>query len=292
MIEALIFHKIGHYLQWWLSKEKPRTTFGRNRYFFEMGGVLMNFGLAVFIVLLTTFMTKDRYLLNENAIYGIRCSELAKEIGFRDGDKIISINGENIEYFSDNVPKIMQYEASQVLVKRDPDTILISISDKAERFALIDNPQIFIDHKIFFTPKLCPDSIVDISSNCLIYTEKRRGFKNVVITFEQMFKAIKYLVMPQKPERLGGFISVNINNFIDRLQLFALNSLMVGLINLIPLPGLDAGNAMIVRIEQSKKRTFNKRKLRIIRIVCSILVVVGFLLYMGIIHQLVDKLLG
>ena len=71
----------------------------------------------------------------ENLNYGIECSDLAKEIGFQNGDKILTIDGVYYENFSDIPEAILISGASEVMVERNGETVSISIpSNLIERF--------------------------------------------------------------------------------------------------------------------------------------------------------------
>ena len=81
------------------------------------------------------FTWGDDYLKTENLKYGIECSDLAKEIGFENGDKILTIDGVYYENFSDIPEAILISGASEVLVDRNGETVSISIpSNIIEQF--------------------------------------------------------------------------------------------------------------------------------------------------------------
>ncbi len=68
-----------------------------------VGGVLVNFLLAFVIYIGILFTWGDSYLPPQNATYGIVCDSLAIEMGFRNGDKIISIDNEAVRDISSGV---------------------------------------------------------------------------------------------------------------------------------------------------------------------------------------------
>jgi regulator of sigma E protease len=66
-----------------------------------IGGVTVNLLLGMLIFGLSLFVYGDKYLPIKEAKYGIVASDLAKEIGFLDGDMIQKINGKEIEKFDE-----------------------------------------------------------------------------------------------------------------------------------------------------------------------------------------------
>ncbi len=84
-----------------------------------IGGVLMNFIAALVIYIGVLFTWGEEYLPAENAKFGIDASQTAEEIGFRDGDKILSVDNKPVDSFYDIVPTIVLEKAETVQVERD-----------------------------------------------------------------------------------------------------------------------------------------------------------------------------
>ncbi|RFP65296.1 RIP metalloprotease RseP [Hymenobacter lapidiphilus] len=66
-----------------------------------LGGIIMNVITGIVIFTLLTFSYGQSYLPASEVRYGIVPSELGKEMGFREGDKIVKINGRPFDDFSD-----------------------------------------------------------------------------------------------------------------------------------------------------------------------------------------------
>jgi len=110
----------------WEFRAKPAWQ----RLIIMLGGVTVNLLLGVFIYSLVLFTWGDTYLPNKNVVDGVVCSDFAKEIGFQDGDKIITVDAEEIERFSDIFQDmVLRDESFVVVVERDGDFIDISIGD-------------------------------------------------------------------------------------------------------------------------------------------------------------------
>lgn len=271
IIIALIFHKLGHYFASWITKDKLnelRTQLEWRRIFVEMSGVITNFALAFLIIFVVTLTSKEKYLLNENAIYGIEFSDVLRNIGFENGDKIISINNQKIVRFSDILKSIItDAKDVNVLVQRGVDEKLITITESDKLDIMRNNSTSHI------TPVIRPDSVSDLTVNYLRYNERQQGLMDAFTNFSNSIKmSLSYLSFNQSN---GGFVAIKkVTNIKGYLYLFALSSIFIGFINLIPLPGMDIGNALIALLEKSRKRNFNGRQLKIIRIVCSSLIVI------------------
>jgi membrane-associated protease RseP (regulator of RpoE activity) len=271
IIIALIFHKLGHYCFIWITKVKLnelRTQSDWRRVIVEMGGVITNFVLAFLIIFIITITGKEKYLLNENAIYGVEFSDVLKNIGFENGDKIISINNQKVVLFSDIIKSIIIETGDVKVVIQSGNVeklINISESDKLDIMRSSSTSHI--------TPIIRPDSVSDLKVNYLRYNERQQGIADAFEAFSNSIQiSLSYLSPIQS---ISGFIAIKkASNIKGFFYLLALSSLFIGFVNLIPLPGMDIGNALIALVEKSRKRNFNGRKLKIIRIVGSSLIVI------------------
>jgi regulator of sigma E protease len=107
----------------WEFRSKPAWQ----RLIIMLGGVTVNLLLAMGIYAMILFTWGDDYLKTENAKYGIECSELAKEIGFQNGDKILTVDGVYYESFTELPEAILISGASEVIVERRGDRVSIPI---------------------------------------------------------------------------------------------------------------------------------------------------------------------
>src|SRR6056297_2144050 len=84
----------------WEFRSKPAWQ----RLLIMLGGVTMNFILAILIYASVLFAWGEQYLPNDNVKYGIATDSLAQQIGFQNGDRILSVEGKDVKRFSD-IPK-------------------------------------------------------------------------------------------------------------------------------------------------------------------------------------------
>lgn len=87
-----------------------------------IGGVLVNFILAMVIYAAILFTWGHEYLPYENAKYGFQFSQTLIDNGFHQGDKIISVDGVPVEQRADFVGKVLIDGKRNVVVMRD-DTL-------------------------------------------------------------------------------------------------------------------------------------------------------------------------
>lgn len=84
-----------------------------------IGGVLVNFVLALFIYSMILFAWGQEYITAENVKYGYDFAPIAKEQGFQDGDKIIRVGDKVMDNYKDIVPALLIDNAEKVTVIRD-----------------------------------------------------------------------------------------------------------------------------------------------------------------------------
>jgi len=95
-----------------------------------IGGVLFNLILAAILYSAVLFVWGDQYLPTKNVKYGIVVSETGKEMGLRNGDKIISVDGNEVEDFNRIVSVIILNSAKTVEVKRNEELVTIPIKSE------------------------------------------------------------------------------------------------------------------------------------------------------------------
>jgi membrane-associated protease RseP (regulator of RpoE activity) len=272
---AISVHIIGHLLICWafgINYSVFRSLLSFKRLMIELGGIFANFIVAFIIIIFLGFVTYDSFLANKDAIYGIRCNHLAKEFGFKDGDKILSINGEEIERFNDLEKEIvMSVPNASIDIGRGDSLLNISISEKQIQ-QMITNKS-----NNLFSPLLQSDSLHSFENYPLKLTETRKGLKRSIEIYIDYFSMCKKLFFSlfHKANSVGGYrvispsysvFGVKFVSLETFLYLLSSVSILIGLLNLLPLPGFDVGNFIIALVEKIRKKTFDNKKMRIIRI--------------------------
>lgn len=275
IIIAIIIYILLNLTPKWILKERYNqleNNFNWTIPFIKLSGFVFCFFLAFLLIFGTTKSTKDTYIQNKNAIYGLEFDNTMKEFGFQDSMKIKSINGQEIERVSDILKRIIIESGDiEVSVEKNgiQDKIVLSDSDK---IILMQNHSVYPIVPIMFDSN---------GENEIIQTEKSYGFSEVIERFATLWKQALILINPNPStyKGIGEFVSISkINNVRGYLMVFSLNLIIIGILNLLPLPGFGIGNFVISAIETLRKKLYNKKRKRIIGWI-SIFLVIGFLIF-------------
>ncbi len=133
-----------------------------------VGGVTVNVILGFAIYAMVLFVWGREYLPLENMPYGITANKLMLDEGFRNGDRIVGVEGEEVKTLEDVSLAILISGARKVTVLRDSvkQDILLS-SDVAEK--ILDSKE-----KTLFTPRF-PFIVDSVSKGN--NAEKAGGFR-------------------------------------------------------------------------------------------------------------------
>ncbi len=97
----------------WEFRAKPAWQ----RLIIMLGGIIVNILLAFFIYAMVLFAWGEDKIPMSNLKDGIVADSLAQEFGFKTGDKIISVDGKQIEYYDNLMASVIT--AKQVEVERE-----------------------------------------------------------------------------------------------------------------------------------------------------------------------------
>ncbi|MBQ9204071.1 MAG: RIP metalloprotease RseP [Prevotella sp.] len=106
----------------WEFRTKPAWQ----RLLIMIGGVLVNFLLALFIYSMILFYWGDQYIPVKDMTYGMKFNQEAKSYGFRDGDILIGTEKGAFKEFSANLYRDLS-EAQRVDILRDGQPMSISL---------------------------------------------------------------------------------------------------------------------------------------------------------------------
>ncbi len=337
-----------------------RTKKAWQRFFIMFGGVFYNFILAMVLYGAILHHWGEEYLRNEDAVYGIEVNDLSYEIGFRNGDRILSFDGVPTEDFSQLQVDLVRSQATAATVLRGSDTLTISI-DPTYIPAMLNNPGMFslsfpfvvdgftenspntgsglevgdwfcsVDGKEMF---LVPDIRKELALHKgeEITASVERGSSNVDVsvkvdtvgmigvmldgnpehffnittnrysllesvpagiskTFRTISNYIKELGLIFSPKTeayksVGSFIAIG-RIFPDTWDwyrfwnLCAFLSIMLGVLNLLPIPALDGGHIMFLIVEMLTGRKASERTLEIAENIGMVLLMALMILAFG-----------
>ncbi len=209
---------------WEFRSKKPWQ-----RLFIMLGGIIVNVLLAFIIYSFVLWIWGENKVINSSVKNGIAVGDsVMYKAGFKDGDKIISVNGETIKYFEE-IPKKVLINGKDVVVDRNGEKISLTIpkdllgqlsSKKIDKRGLINlrMPNIVDSMKKEDATKsnaikagiLPNDKIVKLDSQKIEYwndisryVDKLKDSATVAITVLRGDSQIAYNVMLDKDKRFG-----------------------------------------------------------------------------------------
>ncbi|MBR1406049.1 MAG: RIP metalloprotease RseP [Bacteroidales bacterium] len=301
----------------WEFRTKPAWQ----RLLVMAGGVLFNFIFAILMYILVLGIWGTQYLSNdENQIYA---SDLAREMGFRTGDRILSFDDYVPENFGTLQADLARRNVRTARVLRDGDTLTLYI-DQAMLPEILNTPGMFEVAVPFVVDTIPPQSPnwggglqhddriiavdgrpvrfvqdsreilgafadtsltasvlrgadtlalplqVDSLGRALIYAQipgvRTREYNaieaipaGIKMTFSTIGSYLQDLRMVATPstgayKSVGSFIAIGQVfpsqwDWMAFLQLLALLSIMLGVMNLLPIPALDGGHIVFLLYE-------------------------------------------
>ncbi len=109
----------------WEFRAKPAWQ----RLIIMIGGVTVNFLLGLFIYAMLFYVYGEEYLPSQEATYGIYVDSLGREMGLRDGDKILQIGDHPFEKFDSRVliREVVINNADKLVVERNGQSLTLPI---------------------------------------------------------------------------------------------------------------------------------------------------------------------
>jgi regulator of sigma E protease len=146
----------------WEFRSKPAWQ----RLIVMLGGIIVNVIVGIFIFWMLTFKYGETYIPNDQLANGIHPGIIGKEIGLKDGDKILAINGQKIIRFEELIsskvllgsPKLTISRNGQAIDLKVPESVLNSISEHgieefveprivAKRISQVNEPSAVVESK-------------------------------------------------------------------------------------------------------------------------------------------------
>lgn len=96
-----------------------------------VGGVVMNVVFALIIYIGMSYKWGETVLENKDIVYGYTFNSLGQEMGFRNGDRIVDIDGKPATEYLDVLKSILISQPEYVTVDRNGQKIRIDITDES-----------------------------------------------------------------------------------------------------------------------------------------------------------------
>ncbi|MCK9292135.1 MAG: RIP metalloprotease RseP [Bacteroidales bacterium] len=195
-------------------------------------------------------------------------TSVAKDAGLQLGDTIIGINGELFPYFQEFRERIQQYKDQKVEVQviRQYDTLSLAMQ-------LPENGLIGV------YPKSDINDFFELHQKNYSFAKAiPAGMVKTVDGIGNYLKQLRLLFSPQVKayENVGGFIAIG-NIFPAQFhwesfwRLTAFLSIMLAVLNLLPIPALDGGHVMFLIYEIVTRRKPNDRFMEVAQIIGMVL---------------------
>jgi len=240
------------------AKEKGRLFTQKsafNRLAVILMGPIMNFLLAALIFILAFAIFGVPTSTTEEAVLGeVIPEQPAAEAGLRANDRILAINGQEINSWEE-MSELIRANANQEITIRyqrneKVNTINLTpaLSEESERGV------------IGIYPQLVRDNVSLTSSITMGLQQTYQVFKMTIMGFVQMFR-------DSSTEDIGGPIMIASiigqaarTGILNVLNWTAIISINLGIINLLPFPALDGGRLLFIFIEIIRGKAVDPRK--------------------------------
>lgn len=123
----------------WEFRSKPAWQ----RLLIMVGGVLVNFLLALFIYAMVLFTWGDSYYSLHDMTYGMKFNQAAKEIGFRDGDILLRTDEHTLNKFDVDMYRDIA-NASTVTVLRGGKEVTVNLPEDMSLLTMLKSDPVFV----------------------------------------------------------------------------------------------------------------------------------------------------
>jgi regulator of sigma E protease len=197
----------------------------------------------------------------------------AEKAGLLKGDRIISTNNTPVAYWQDFTKSILNSNGNvAVTIERNGETKNITVTPGEDKTIGVSN---FKSHGI------------DVQHKDYTFLESiSKGNSLAIWTLRDYISQFKYVFTKKGATSIGGFIAIgNIFpatwSWLSFWSITAFLSIMLGFMNLLPIPALDGGHVMFTLYEMITGRKPNDKFLEYAQITGFILLIALLLLANG-----------
>jgi regulator of sigma E protease len=123
--ESMDTEQMAQPAQPWEFRSKPAWQ----RLIVMLGGIIVNVIVGILIFWMLTFTKGQNYTVNSKLTDGIAVGNIGKEIGLKNGDRILAINGVKLIKFEDLISSKVLFGDAQLTVLRGDKTLYVTVPD-------------------------------------------------------------------------------------------------------------------------------------------------------------------
>lgn len=213
----------------------------------NFAGPMNNFILGILIFILLFFMQGGVANPSSNAV-SITEGGALQNVGLVTGDKILSVNGQATDTYTD-IATIISQAASEASTA--PSFDLVVEHEGTEKSLTVTAEKVDDSYRIGISPILKTGFLDKIIG----------GFQQAGATAVIVVTALKNLIANFDVKQLGGPVAIYsvsnqaaANGWVSVFNLMAMLSINIGIFNLIPIPALDGGKIVMNILEGIRRK--------------------------------------
>ncbi len=218
-------------------------------------GPAVNFLLA--IAILSGFLLTYGQSVSPPVVASVQAGTTAEQIGLKAGDRILSINGKQLDTFQQLATEVSIYPNEEVALRIERDGSVIS--QPAKIGELVEKDRFGNEYSRGLLGLPVPPPVVRevgiLEAPVVATVETYNIVRLTVVTLGQIIvgkRSVKDLGGPLKIAKVSGeHFVLGISAF---LWLAAMISINLGFINLLPIPMLDGGHLLLYGVEAIRRR--------------------------------------
>jgi regulator of sigma E protease len=229
-----------------------------------VAGPLANFLLAI-VIFAGVFMLYGKQTMSAR-VDSVQADSAAAQAGFKTGDVVVAINGRPIENFTEmqRIVGASAGEALAITVDRDGNQIVLKATPalkevkdnfgNVQRIGILGISRSMAPEDLKLHPVAPPQAVVLAVQETWSVIERTLGYIGGVIAGRE---AANQLGGPIRIAQMSGQVASF--GFVPLIQLAAVLSVSIGLLNLFPVPLLDGGHLLFYLIEGIRGRPLSER---------------------------------
>jgi regulator of sigma E protease len=161
----------------WEFRSKPAWQ----RLIIMLGGVTVNLFLGFFIFAMILWKWGDEYLPAKNLTYGVYVDSVGKKMGIQNGDKILAVNGKELDDFYKLSTSIILDEGKNLTIERNGNRMIIPIPEGTTRMLIKRKGVLFAEPQFPAIVDSVNDKVAHFQQGRLQKGDQVIGLNNVPI---------------------------------------------------------------------------------------------------------------